>query len=40
MIDDVRDDHQKRIGQVDQEPDLHRLDGGSGRQGGGDRQVD
>ena len=40
MINDVSDDDQEGVGQVDEEPHLHWLDGGGGGQGGGDREVD
>ena len=35
MMNDVCDDDQEGVSQVDQEPHLHWLDGGRGREGGG-----
>lgn len=37
---DGGDDDEEGIGQVPQEPHLHRLYGGRAGEGGGDREVD
>ena len=39
MMNDVCDDDQEGVSQVDQEPHLHWLDGGRGREGGGHREI-
>ena len=36
----IDDDDKERIGQVEEEPDLHRLDVGCAGEAGGDREVD
>ena len=36
----IDDDDKERVGQVEEEPDLHRLDVGGAGEAGGDRQVD
>ena len=38
-MDDGGDDDEEGVGQVPQEPHLHRLDGGGAGQGGGDREI-
>ena len=40
LLYDVAGDYQDRIGQVEQEPDLHWLDVQGGGQTGGHREVD
>ena len=37
---DIYNDDQEREGQVEEEPDLHRLDAGGAGEAGGDGQVD
>ena len=37
---DGGDDYEEGVGQVPQEPHLHRLDGGGAGERGGDREVD
>ena len=37
---DVGEDDKDGIGEVEEEPDLHRLDVGGGREAGGHREVD
>ena len=39
MMNDVSDYDQEGVGHVKQEPLLHRLDRGRGREGGGHREV-
>ena len=40
LQNDVDKDDKERISQVEEEPHLHRFDGGGAGQGGGHRQVD
>ena len=40
LLDDVAGDDKDRIGEVKEEPELHRLDVGGWRQTGGHREVD
>ena len=40
LTNDVRENDLQRIEQVDQEPGLHRLDGGRVGEAGGHREVD
>ena len=40
LKNNVDKDDKERISQVEEEPHLHRFDGGGAGQGGGDRQVD
>ena len=40
LEENIDDDDQDREGEVEQEPDLHRLDVGSAGEAGGHREVD
>ena len=40
LKENIDDDDEERVGEVEEEPDLHRLDVGCLGEAGGDREVD